>query len=1080
MYSELHCHTYYSLLDGASSPATLLARAAALGMPALALTDHDGLYGAVEFWRAARERGIRPVIGAEVTLAHGSHLTLLAETQAGYANLSRLISVGQLAGTKGAPVLTIEDVARHAGGLLCLSGCRQGAVAQAVLAGDAALTQRAAGKLADIFGRDRFWIELQRHWLPDDDRLLAGLLAAAERVGVGVVATNNVHYATPDGHRLHDVLTAIRHNMSLADLGPRQRPNSEFYLKGAAEMAALFAEHPAALAATQAIAERCDVSLDFSRRRLPAFPPSSPAFPDGIPPGETAFSTLYALAHAGLIAKYRPITPPAVKQLAHELAVIEAVGLADYFLIVGDIVREARARGIRCQGRGSAANSLVAYLLGITPVDPLAHNLLFERFLSDRTDTMPDIDLDFARDRRDEVIAYVYERYGREHTALVCNVVTYQPRLAVRDAARALGFPAEELNRVAAWAEEQRRGGAGETGRWGDTGAQERSQLPASSIQLLTDLAAQMIGVPRHLSVHAGGMLVTAQPLVEVVPLEHATKPGVVVAQWNKDSIEDAGLIKTDLLSLATLGMITEACAWVERRHGITLDLDGLPLDDPAVYRLLAEGDTIGCFQVESRAQSSMLPRLKPQRFEDLIIEVAIVRPGPIQGGMVHPYLRRRQGLEPVTYLHPSLEPALRETLGVVIFQEQVLRVAMALAGFTPGEADLLRRAMSRSRSTEAMISLRARFLAGAQTNGVALAVAEEVFTQLQGFATYGFCKSHAASFALIAYQTLWLKAHYPAEFYCAILNHQPLGFYAPEVVVGDAKRHGITVLRPDVNASEDGCTLEPGSEGEGEQEGKGAGERGRASPLLPCSTAPLLRLGLRYLAGLGAAGRARLLAARGSQQFTDLADFGRRTRLPRPLVGDLIRAGALDCFGVAKRQLLWALGGLPYAEDALIAAPDTSAELPDLTEREAMGWDYELLGLAPDDHPLRLWRARLRAQGAFSAAELATQPAGKIVKVAGMVVVRQAPPTAKGHLFITLEDETGLVNLIVRPDLVTQTIKLPFGRAYGLNDWEFVLATGVVQRQGSAVNVVVTQIRPLTPANLANVAADPAHPLPC
>ncbi len=862
MYCELHCHTYYSLLDGASSPEALLDRAVALGMPALAITDHDGLYGVVEFWRAACERGIRPVIGAEVTLAHGSHLTLLAETQAGYANLSRLISVGQLAGTKGNPQLTIEDVARHAGGLLCLSGCRQGAVAQAVLAGDETRAVRAAGKLADIFGRDRFRIELQQHWLPDDDRLLAGLLAVARTIGAGVVATNDVHYATPAGHRLHDVLTATRYNVPLADpstgsgqgLGTRQRPNSEFYLKGEAEMAALFADLPGALAATQAIAERCDVSLDFSRRRLPVFPSRSESFPHGITTGETAFSTLYALSHAGLCAKCHPVTPQAVKQLAHELGVIESVGLSDYFLIVWDIVREARAQGIRCQGRGSAANSLVAYLLGITPVDPLAHNLLFERFLSDRTDTMPDIDLDFERDRRDEVIAYVYERYGREHTALVCNIVTYQPRLALRDAARVLGFPAEELGRISEQAEERGSRGDGETGRRGDTDhavsrsisverntqhATRNTQYPASNFDLLADLASQLIGIPRHLSVHVGGMLVTAQPLVEVVPLEHATKPGVVVAQWNKDSVEDAGLVKTDLLSLATLSMVSEACALIEQRHGAKPDLDALPLDDPDVYRLLAEGDAIGCFQVESRAQSSMLPRLKPQCFEDLVVEVAIVRPGPIQGGMVNPYLRRRQGLEPVTYLHPSLEPALRETLGVVVFQEQVIRVAIAVAGFTPGEADLLRRAMSRSRSTEAMTALRARFVAGAQTKGVDLAVAEEVFTQLQGFATYGFCKSHAASFALIAYQTLWLKAHYPAEFYCALLNHQPMGFYSPEVIVGDARRHGITVLRPDVNRSEDGCTLERGRHGDTETRRGGDTENG--SPCLPLSPSPAL-----------------------------------------------------------------------------------------------------------------------------------------------------------------------------------------------------------------------------------------------
>jgi len=536
-------------------------------------------------------------------------------------------------------------------------------------------------------------------------------------------------------------------------------------------------------------------------------------------------------------------------------------------------------------------------------------------------------------------------------------------------------------------------------------------------------------------------MLITAPPLVEVVPLEYATKPGVVVAQWNKDAVADAGLIKTDLLSLATLGMITEAAALVERRHGVVLDLDGLPLDDPAVYRLLAAGDTIGCFQVESRAQSAMLPRLKPVCFADLIIEVAIVRPGPIQGGMVHPYLRRRGGLEPVTYPHPSLEPALAETLGVVIFQEQVLRVAMALAGFTPGAADLLRRAMSRSRSADAMAALRDRFLAGAQANGVATPVAEAVFGQLQGFATYGFCKSHAASFALIAYQTLWLKAYYPAEFYCALLNHQPLGFYSPAVICGDAKRHGITVLRPDVNASADGCVLEMS----GDKETSRQGVQG----------APALRLGLRYLAGLGAAGRARLLAARAGGAFADLADFGRRTRLPRSTVGDLIRAGALDGFGVARRQLLWTLGGLQYAEDALVEAPDVLAELPDLTEREALGWDYELLGLAPDDHPLRLWRPWLRSQGVLTAAELVTQPAGQPVKVAGLVIVRQAPPTAHNHLFATLEDETGLVNLIIRPDLRARA-------GATLHAAPLLLAEGRLQREGAAVNVLAQTVTAL------------------
>jgi error-prone DNA polymerase len=1072
MYCELHCHTHYSLLDGASSPETLLDRVVALGMSALAITDHDGLYGAVPFWRAARARGVHPVIGAEVTLAHGSHLTLLAETQAGYANLSRLISAGQLAlaAAKGHPYLTIEDVARHAGGLLCLSGCREGAIAQAILAGDEALARRAAGRLADIFGRDRAWIELQRHWLPDDNRLIAGLLAVAAATGLGLVATNNVHYATAGGHRLHDVLTATRHNMPLVELDRRHTASSEFYLKGEAEMAALFpgSEAPDALVAPQAIAERCNVSLDFSSRRLPAFPSRTPDYPHGIAPGETAFSTLHALSQAGLHARYQPVTPRAVHQLAHELTVIEKTGLADYFLIVWDIVRFARQNGIRCQGRGSAANSLVAYLLGITPVDPLRHDLLFERFLSDRTDTMPDIDIDFAADRRDEVIAYVYQLYGADHAAMVCNVVTYRERSAVRDVARALGYPPEEIGRIEAAVLEQIQ--SREAGEQGSAGAEEQGirgagqqggtgLFPASSFQLLTDLASQLIGTPRHLSVHVGGILITAQPLVEVVPLERATKPGIVVAQWNKDAIEDAGLIKIDLLSLRTLGMLTEACSWIER-HESPLDLDALPLDDPAVYKLMAEGDVIGCFQVESRAQAQMLPRLKPSCFEDLIIEVSIVRPGPIQGGMVHPYLRRREGIEPITYLHPLLEPILRETLGVIIFQEQVIRVAVALAGFTPGEADMLRRAMSRSRSAEAMIELRQRFLVGAQAKGIDREVAEEAFRQLQGFANYGFCKSHAAAFALVAYQTLWLKAYYPAEFTCALLNHQPMGFYSPEVVVNDARRHGITILRPDVNRSEDGCTLERRSGGAEGLRSRGADpsrrlRTGTGSPQLLLSSSPPLRLGLRYLHGLGEAGQARLLAARGERDFAGLADFCRRTRLPRSLIRDLIRAGALDSLGGPRRQMLWTLGGLHYEEEVLVEAPEIPAELPDLTEREALRWDYELLGLSPDDHPMRLWRPRLRDRGIVSAAELAAEEPGRVVEVAGMVIVRQAPPTAKGHLFITLEDETGLANLIIRPDLYERERALLRGSSA-------LLAGGVVQREGKVASMLVRWVKAL------------------
>jgi len=1027
-YVELHCHSYFSLLDGASSPEALARRAQELGYPALALTDHNGLYGIVRFWQAARELGLKPLAGAEICLEDGSHLTLLAEGRPGYANLCRLISAGQLAGQKHQPRLTIDLLARHAAGLVCLSGCRQGAVAVALLAGDEAEARRAAGSLRALFGPGGFWIELQRHHLPADARLAASLVSLAQGLGVGVVATNNVHYAERSGQPLHDLLSCIGRRTTLPEAlaGGALHPNSERFLKPFAEMAALFADLPQALANTLSIAERCQVDLDFSAQRLPTFP---------VPPGHTPASYLSRLCKEGLKRRFDPIPAQARKQLAHELDVITRAGLAGYFLVVWDIVRFAREQGIRCQGRGSAANSLAAYLLGITPVDPLRHNLLFERFLSEDAHTMPDIDVDFAADRREEVIQYVYERYGEEHVGMVCNVVTYRARSAVRDAAKALAFPADVVDRVAKALDTHSTAQAAaelptpppptaplpssprpepapgepeeESGLLADLRQQARTADPDGALpwQVLAELLPEMDHVPRHLSIHVGGLLITAAPLVEVVPLERATMPGRVVVQWDKDSVEDAGLIKIDLLSLRTLGAIEEALAHIRARPPASLPalpaggLEELPLDDPAAYDLLQRADTVGCFQVESRAQAQMLPKMQPSRFEDLVIEVALVRPGPIQGGMVHPYLRRRQGLESPAYLHPTLEPALAETLGVIVFQEQVIRVAMAVAGFTPAEADRLRRAISRSRSEAAVASLRERFLAGALANGVDEATAAEIFRQLAGFAGFGFCKSHAAAFALVAYQTLYLKAHFPAEFTCALLNHQPMGFYPPGVIAGDARRHGVPILRPDVNCSLQACRLE-------------------GAPPSP----PAIRLGLCYLHGLGEAWQARIVERRGEQPFRDLRDFCRRTCLPRPVVENLIRAGAMDGLGPARRELLWALGGLDYREEGLeIDLPLEPAALPDLVEAERMAWEYELMGLAPGDHVLALYRPALQARGVLSSRDLEERRDGEMVQVAGLAVVRQRPPTAKGFLFVTLEDEEGLMNLIVRPAIYEQ-----------------------------------------------------------
>lgn len=1019
-YVELHCHSYHSLLDGASSSEELVERAVDLGYPALALCDHDGLYGVVRFWRAAKERGIKPIIGAEVSLVDDSHLTLLAETQTGYASLCRLISAAQLAGHKGDPQLTVEMIAQHASGLLCLSGCRRGRVASALLGKDEVGALRAAVQFKEIFG-DRFWIEVQRHHLCADSRLVPALLKVARDLDVGVVATNNVHYAGRTDQRLHDILACIRHRVTLPEAlaAGLLHPNSEQYLKSPQEMALLFADLPELLHNTVRIAERCNVQLDFAAQRLPAFP---------VPEGHTLGSYLAALCEAALEREFLiPDQRQARAQLDHELAVIECVGLAGYFLIVWDIVQFARRQGIRCQGRGSAANSLVAFLLGITRVNPLEHNLLFERFLSEGTHTMPDIDIDFAADRREQVIQYVYDRYGEKHVGMVCNVVTYRARSALRDVAKTLVFPPDVIDRVAKALDTRSTEVAADK--------IERELVPQTAERreldwgMLVDVLRQMEGVPRHLSIHVGGMLITASPLVEIVPLERATMPDRVVVQWDKDSVEDAGLIKIDLLSLCTLGMIEEALDHIRASGMDVPDLDHLPLDEPAIYAMLQRADTIGCFQVESRAQIQMLPRLRPICFEDLVIEVALVRPGPIQGNMVHPYLQRRHRAEPVSYLHPALEPILSETLGVMIFQEQVIRVAVAIAGFTPAEADQLRRAMSRSRSKEAMQALRSRFLEKARAQGVDGETAEAVYKQLEAFSGYGFCKSHAAAFAQVAYQTLYLKSYFAVPFYCALLNHQPMGFYAPEVLIGDAKRHGVPILRPDVNRSQGMCTLEN------------------------ANSTWCVRLGLCYVHGLGEINQERIVARRGQGEFRDLWDFCTRTCLPRSLVQNLIRAGVMDGFGKTRRDLLWALGDMVYHEEGLnLQVPTIAINLPELSRLERMLWEYELLGLAPDHHLMSIYRERLRAKGFSSSQELHRERSGRPVRVAGLVVVRQRPPSAKRYVFATLEDEDGLINLIVRPKIYERYKR----RLHGAS---VLAAEGQLQRAGQATNILVDRL---------------------
>lgn len=1028
-YAELHAHSWFSLLDAASSPEALVERAREVGLHSLALTDHDSLAGAVRFSQAAKRANLHGIIGAEVTLEHGCHLTLLAETQTGYANLCRLITAGRLdslspddewAG-KTEPSLRWGRLAEHTRGLIALTGCKRGPVAAALLAEDVEQARRRLSDLRDLFGPDHLFVELQHHAQPDDDRRMRGLCELAYELVLPVVATQNVHYAERRSSRLRDAMLAIRH---LETLDEARRAghlplNSNAYLRSPAEMARLFRERPDAIENTVRIADRCQATIDFSMRRLPHF---------ATPNGSSEFAYLYELCHDNLPRRYPDLRPPVLKQLAHELDIIERAGLAGYFLIVWDIMRFGREQGIRGQGRGSAANSIVAYLLQITNIDPLQHNLLFERFLSEDKFTAPDIDLDFDTTRRDEVIHYVYEKYGRDHTAMVTNYVTYQARSALRDLAKVLDFPAKVIDNLVKQLD---------TFSTTRAAAELRTMAPRAGdadlthhpLSLLAELMQQIDGAPRHLGIHSGGMLITGPRLDEVVPLEPATMEGRYICQWNKDSVEDAGLIKIDLLGLGMLGLISDCVERIEARGEPVPDLWMLPLDDAAIYATLQQGDTIGAFQVESRAQQQMLPRLKPERFEDIIVSIAIIRPGPIQGNMVHPYLRRRHGLESVTYWHPALEPVLAETLGVMLFQEQVLRTAMVLAGFSAGEADLLRRALSRSKPGPEMELLRARFVSGAAGKGIDGHTADTVFTQLAGYAGYGFCKSHSASFALIAYQSLWLRHYYPAEFYCALLNNQPMGFYAPEVILGDARRHGVDVLPPDIHRSAWGYAVEEV-------------ERGQYA----------LRTGLSAIQTLGRAAFERLDAARRNTPFTDLPDLLVRTRLPKSLIENLIRAGATDAMG-ERRQQLWTLGALEGAQEGFaLPVSVVDAELPRLEELRQTVWEYELMGHSPDGQILRHYRTELRAAGVWSGWEVKHQAKpGQWVWVAGMVVVRQRPQTAKGIVFLSLEDEAGLLDLVIKPDVYPQVRPV-------LQETMLIVAGGIVQKGDSGVTSVLVQ----------------------
>ncbi len=1053
-YAALWCKSNFSFLEGASHPEELVERAHELGLKALALTDRDGVYGTVRAHVKARELGVRLIVGAEVTVCAdtepaspgteipgggptgvprtasrpgrrrstsgnvsesptdqvpdrlarsrtghrrgSSSLLLLAQHRVGYSNLCRLITLGRLRNPKGVCSVTWGEVCEHAPGLLSLWG------------GERSLLTSEEGpggnvfRLKEAFG-DRLYALAARHRRAEETRSEVRLRSRARRFGLPLVGGVEVLYHCAARRGLQDVLTCIRHSIPLGRAGRLTKPNAEHDLKAPHGFAALFADDPGAVERTREIAERCSFSLAELRYRYPA---------ERLPEGTSSSEWLRRLAIEGARERYGEVPASVREQVEKELALIEELDYGGYFLTMWEIVRFCRERGILCQGRGSAANSAVCYCLGITAVDPTRVELLFERFLSRERAEPPDIDLDIMHERREEVIRHVYERHGRDRAAMVANVVRYRGRSAVREVGKVLGVEETALDRLAKLV--GYRGGT-------DAALLRHAGLdPSAPVHdHLLRLVLEIQDFPRHLSIHPGGFLLGHEPVHAIVPVENASMAGRTVIQWDKDDLEELGLFKVDLLGLGALSQLDRGFRLLKEHYDLDLSMDRLPEDDPATFEMIGRADTVGVFQIESRAQMAMLPRLRPRKYYDLVIEVSIVRPGPITGGMVHPYLRRRRGEEPVEYPHPSLEPVLRKTLGIPLFQEQVMRLAVVAADYTPGEADQLRRDMAAWRRSGRIERHRERLIGRMMDKGIARAFAERVFEQIRGFGEYGFPESHAASFALIAYATAWLRCHHPDVFVCSLLNAQPMGFYSPATIVDDARRHGVEIRPVDVRRSGWECGLEPRDLSAG---GRGRGTTatlppsGQPGSLPPARGGHLaVRMGLRYVKGLTEPRVGRhILAARTSRAFTSLDDFRRRTGLDRGSLQRLAEAGALEGLGGGRREALWNVlqakdpGGLP------LERPEPPPDFVPLTAFETVLWDYRAGAHSPRGHPLAHLRGKLAEQGLPDARTVASLPHGRRVRYAGVVICRQRPGTASGVTFLTLEDETGFVNVVV------------------------------------------------------------------
>jgi len=1114
VYIELHAASAFSFLQGASLPEALIDRAAELGYPALALVDRDGVYGAPRFHKAATAAGIRPIIGAELTVGAGPAggtgrageavraapflLPVLCESQEGYRNLCRLVTRMKLAAPKGEGALTLEDFDGMTGGLVAFAG-------RAALDGRHHGVGGLLDRIVGLFGRGRTFVELQRHRRRGEETDNQTLVDLAAAFRVPVIATNGVRFAVPAERPLFDVLTCIHHHTDLARAGRRLAPNAERYLKSPADLTTLFADRPEAVVAACELADRLQYTMADLGYRFPDYP---------VPPGETQVSFLRKITDVGARDRYRPYHDRARAQVARELDLIEKLHLAGYFLIVWDIVNFCRQHDILVQGRGSAANSAVCYSLGITAVDPVGMDLLFERFLSEERGEWPDIDLDLpSGDRRERVIQHVYGKYGRLGAAMTANVITYRGRSAAREVGKALGFDAGQIDRLAKIMNNF------EFTDPADTLPRQLAEVGldfnAERVRLFASLWGQMQDLPRHLGQHSGGMVICQGQLADVVPLENASMPDRVVVQWDKDDCADMGIVKVDLLGLGMMAALQDAIALVNRgvrgapaagastaseasgaapaRGGGAqvpspqppLDLAHLPQNDAAVYAMLCEADTIGVFQVESRAQMATLPRLKPACFYDIVVQVAIIRPGPIVGQMVHPYLNRRAGREPVKFPHPSLEPILARTLGVPLFQEQLLRIAMVAAGFTGGQAEDLRRAFGFKRSERRMREVEVQLRAGMARQGITGQAVEEIITSITSFALYGFPESHAASFALLAYASAYLKVHYPAAFYTALLNNQPMGFYHPSTLVKDAQRRGVRFHPIDVQISKWECTIED----------DGA-----------------IRLGLRYVAGLREqVGRAMCSVRRSAERsrppegiaphpsqgrylcpkcgcddpslleqvdagrwfcnncshdwtvrvsrpprFASIDDFVGRTGVRRDELVTLADIGALNSFGYDRRSALWQAerairpAGELFTGDAVALSDEPTGQscpLAPMTASERLVSDYAGTGLSIGRHPMALRRDEFAARGVLRAIDLRRLRHGRRVRVAGMVITRQRPGTAKGFVFLTLEDETGVANIIVRPDLFSR-------ERLAIVEEPFLIVEGILQNEDGVTAV--------------------------